>query len=779
MIERKAYVLVDGQGNRLAAGTEQAMEAAAIERAEQTHGGAFVERVPEEPGGLAKNPVDPSMAAKTTIEFAVKAYQNTGLDLVCLALYGQSYLTLELVESIPLRQALQRLRPYLPGSTKYDSLDCVGGGALDLSAAEDAKAEAFAEQYAEYDEDDDGRIIEWRVYRSKPVAGASYDSYPQESAAREAALALGAGATVKRGLVPKPRDPMANSYGMLARNAKLAKGKSPDGRLSIAYGLSLAPHQIGLRGLGRATPGGFTVTEDDLSQKNMARVVSAVVRPDLEAFAMLPVLATQTQAAVWKDLLEQATRRSFTACPGASAACMESCLVHSGQNAASVEALVSKLGLTRALYADPAAFCRLLLENLRRFFTEAAACKPADLFCRLNVFSDIPWEQLFPDLIDPIKRVALRAPDGNGPSKYKPGDWESRPLTGSGSFYDYTKVSMRMQWLARHVAMTHNIDEATALARCQDYYHLTFSYSGSNLALAADWLLRGGKVACVYVLERTERDWLDREVTMGPPSPQISKQLVEARFPWVPRDESGLVAAIWDWASTGKEPSPQSALGKLFKNQSFPPPVRNPRRNPLPPGRLQQERLEYAAEWISRRLAGSLPPGVTLDAGDLWLPVSPDARAHLRSRVKSAFYGDVIKYPEDHPFHGYPIINADNNDLRAKDRHLVAGPAIVGLDYKVAKVRIAVDKWVAFEGASKGDQAGIEFDSEAAVREYVAAHPGTNYRRKGELFYQRLDLKKNSLATPVRAVAQKGGGFIYQAPQIPRQTRKGGQDDAA
>ena len=770
MKQRAVYVLVDGKGNLIKAGDRSQIEKAAVARASKSHGMAFVEEdAPEQPKtDLQSNPPSP--------ELALKAYQATGLDRVCLALYGQSSLTLNLVESISLSDALRRLRPYLPDSSKYESLSAgmLGGGAIDLSSS---AADEMAERYEDYEQDDDGRYIEYRLSQG---SSAEYESFASEDEAAEAAAARGgAGWKIRRMKVPMPRDPIPNAYGMLARNAKLAKGKSPDGRLSLAFGLSLAPHQIGLRGFGNVGTSpkqGFHLLESDLLMKKIRPVVEGVVRDNAAIVARYPVGSrAQEQEAV--SLFTSGRDKSITTCPGANAACRSSCLVHSGQNAASVEALTSKLALTRALYADPAAFCRLLLENLRRYFTEAAGCKPADLFVRLNVFSDIPWEQLFPDLLDPVKRIALREPDGSAPSKYQPGDWESRPLTGAGSFYDYTKVPLRLEWYARHIAAEHNLDEATALSRCKGYYHLTFSYSGTNMGLAQDWLERGGKVAVVFVLERTERDWLDREVSAGPPAPVISGDLVGVRFPWVPAAEVNVFKGLWQWASTGEEPSAQSVVGKLFKGQVFPPPIRNPRRNPLPPGLLQQERLGFVAKYLTERLRPYFPADRdAIDVSELWLPVTPSGSAHLRGRIKSEFYGDVVKFPAGHPFHGYKIINADKNDLRAKDALLVPGAALVGLDYKVAKVRVAVDKWIAFEGKTKGDQKGIEFLNEDDVKAYIAAHPGWNYRRKGELFYERLDLSKNSLAVPVRATSGADGREIFTAPQIPRQTMKGSQE---
>jgi len=77
--------------------------------------------------------------------------------------------------------------------------------------------------------------------------------------------------------------------------------------------------------------------------------------------------------------------------------------------------------------------------------------------CRLNMFSDVPWERMFPELFREFSAV---------------------------QFYDYTKSAVRAsQFASGHFPCN---------------YHLTFSRSESNEAKAIQLLLCGCSVAVVF-----------------------------------------------------------------------------------------------------------------------------------------------------------------------------------------------------------------------------------------------------------------------------------------
>jgi len=149
----------------------------------------------------------------------------------------------------------------------------------------------------------------------------------------------------------------------------------------------------------------------------------------------------------WKNVAPGSLPRGTDFCVGASKYCARTCLIASG-NQKSRHHYAIKLAFARLLLEAPAAFGRLLYAAC----DEHSKCprgrtylKPA---VRLNVFSDLPWELIFPDLFD----VDLQ-------------------------FYDYTKLVLR---------------------RTPPNYDLTFSTSGTNLATALAELDRGRRLAVVF-----------------------------------------------------------------------------------------------------------------------------------------------------------------------------------------------------------------------------------------------------------------------------------------
>lgn len=161
--------------------------------------------------------------------------------------------------------------------------------------------------------------------------------------------------------------------------------------------------------------------------------------------------------------------RMVTLCVGASSECISSCLVFTGQNAAVKHNDYSKLFTTRALFFQPLAFARMLLYAIEkhvehceagvRFKTKGRRI-PCDPYVRLNVYSDVPWELLFPEVFD----FAMGA------------------FGKKLQFFDYTKVPGRG-------------------AKPFENYDLTFSYSGTerNLEYAKQALRDGQRVAMVFL----------------------------------------------------------------------------------------------------------------------------------------------------------------------------------------------------------------------------------------------------------------------------------------
>lgn len=699
----KVYMVLDGRGNPVGWGSRAVAIATANKRAAASKGIAVLQEPDAGDADKVENPPPPPEAMPSD------AHRFSGLPQIIEAKYNFPFLTIDMVESMSLQEALDLCRPHFPQAAKYNGISdkLLGGQGIDL-LAEDAKG-----------------------------------------------------------------NPIHNSFGMLGRNAKLAKLDSPDGRVALAFGLSLAPHQVGLRQAGNPTAKGWNPPANFASKKfgdeqfdQKGQDVSASIE-ELAGVSLQDVRSGQ-----------------YTTCRLSTPDCRSSCLVHSGQNAASIEALTAKLCLTRALYAEPLAFCRLLLENLRRFFTWGS-CGDLDLYIRLNVFSDLIWEQIFPDLLDPIKKVAMRSPDGNKESQYPMPVWDfdkkkavenknaylQRPLTGHGSFYDYTKVPARMEVYAKHLSTTHRVKPTELIEQCKSFYHLTFSFSGRNEGYAKWHLDQGGKVAVVFVLERLET-YRGQYVRRGAETVQANEDQIRQmlRLPRdTPRQDLKVLAALAKYADTGERPKElvQFANSNKLKIPSDPHP---------------NERAFWAAEFASIL-------GYSFSVKDFALSVSTDKGRQLRGLHGEEWFYDFQF--QSGPFAGYPVINADRNDLRAKDSLVMMrglghdGPALVGLDFKVAKIRIALDEYaiVTHKQSKEGKKIKGAYDElahftteqEAKSALRTGDYPDDAFvRRLGEVVQVKLDLEKNLFVTPV----YKQGDVFYVA-QVPPQTLDGNQDVGA
>jgi hypothetical protein len=144
---------------------------------------------------------------------------------------------------------------------------------------------------------------------------------------------------------------------------------------------------------------------------------------------------------------EAAGSPARNACVGASPACIASCLVYSGHNTIDEYNVLVKAARAKALVQEQKAFLRILHEAVGKH----AKFRNAVPYVRLNVFSDLPWELICPEL------------------------FEAHPKL---SFYDYTKVENR---------------ETPA------NYDLTYSFSGVNHAQVAHELTRGRRIAVVFI----------------------------------------------------------------------------------------------------------------------------------------------------------------------------------------------------------------------------------------------------------------------------------------
>lgn len=143
-------------------------------------------------------------------------------------------------------------------------------------------------------------------------------------------------------------------------------------------------------------------------------------------------------------------------CAAHTTECAKSCLFFAGRGAMKKiqEARIRK---TKMFFEDRQTFLALLKADIDRFFYNALALN-LDAVYRLNGTSDIRWE---------LYRVPQEHPDC--------------------TFYDYTKIANRRNLPSN--------------------YHLTFSFSGSNLRACREALANGMNVAVPF-LKTPPATWL-------------------------------------------------------------------------------------------------------------------------------------------------------------------------------------------------------------------------------------------------------------------------------
>jgi hypothetical protein len=157
------------------------------------------------------------------------------------------------------------------------------------------------------------------------------------------------------------------------------------------------------------------------------------------------------------------------ACVRASPECASSCLAFSGRNLADDYNSVKKYALLQALVYEPDAFLRMLIEAVAMHRDKSYRAKTMPLV-RLNVFSDLPWEMMAPELFAEFKDV---------------------------QFYDYTKVPARTP---------------------PRNYDLTFSFAGTDRNVEGmDFEIRdrGRRVAAVFAATKVkvayQAQWIDED----------------------------------------------------------------------------------------------------------------------------------------------------------------------------------------------------------------------------------------------------------------------------
>jgi hypothetical protein len=172
--------------------------------------------------------------------------------------------------------------------------------------------------------------------------------------------------------------------------------------------------------------------------------------------------------------LAPASLSGFNVCKDASAGCAASCLNTAGMGVFS-NVQRARIEKTRLFFKDKAVFLSQLIKEITAAVKSAEKQNLTAVF-RLNLTSDLPWE-----------KIKL-----NGKSVFD--------LFPQVTFYDYTKSPERMT--------------AFLAGEMPKNYHLTFSKSETNGAIAESILKSGGNVAMVF-RKSLPAKWLGAEVVNG------------------------------------------------------------------------------------------------------------------------------------------------------------------------------------------------------------------------------------------------------------------------
>ena len=162
-----------------------------------------------------------------------------------------------------------------------------------------------------------------------------------------------------------------------------------------------------------------------------------------------------TWYSVGLSLAPHASSGVMNTCSHASPECIRACVAWSGNgNMPSVH--VGRTRKTAWFRRDKATFLAALRRDLHKA-VRVAEGRGLRVSCRLNVFSDLPWERIAPGLFAEFPDI---------------------------QFYDYTKNPVRAA--------------AFSAGLLPPNYHLTFSRSEENERAAVELLLRGVSVAVVF-----------------------------------------------------------------------------------------------------------------------------------------------------------------------------------------------------------------------------------------------------------------------------------------
>jgi hypothetical protein len=172
--------------------------------------------------------------------------------------------------------------------------------------------------------------------------------------------------------------------------------------------------------------------------------------------------------------LAPANLSGFNVCKDASVGCAASCLNTAGMGAFS-NVQLARIEKTRLFFKDKSLFMSQLIKEISSAVKSAQKKNLVSTF-RLNLTSDLPWE-----------KIKL-----NGKNIFE--------MFLDCQFYDYTKTPERMtSFLAGEMPKN---------------YHLTFSRSENNGAIAESILKSGGNVAMVF-RKTLPSSYLGAEVVNG------------------------------------------------------------------------------------------------------------------------------------------------------------------------------------------------------------------------------------------------------------------------
>lgn len=171
-------------------------------------------------------------------------------------------------------------------------------------------------------------------------------------------------------------------------------------------------------------------------------------------------------------------------CPHASAGCVGACLNHQGMASVWESIHLSRIAKTVAFYCAREWFIDKLATELTSA-QRSADRAGFDLCCRLNVFSDVAWERVAPELFDDFRAV---------------------------QFYDYTKNPSRV-------------------GRVRPNYWVTFSRSEVNQAESLNLLDSGCNATVVFT---------DGNLYVGSRKPEYALPKTWCGFPVLDGDESDL-----------------------------------------------------------------------------------------------------------------------------------------------------------------------------------------------------------------------------------------------